>query len=98
MQGGFPGGCRGCTSLLALARWGAGEVQFFMIKQKNIRDIINEIHIILYSNLSTLKCSNLKYSDMIMLVSQVKVSIKTSDLLQSVQWYYFHYYFSPLDV
>ena len=41
MQGGFPGGCRGCTSLLALARWGAGGgVQFFMIKQKNIRDIM----------------------------------------------------------
>ena len=42
---------------------GCRGVQFLMIKQKNL--IHNEIHIIHYSNLSTFKCSKLKYVDMI---------------------------------
>ena len=33
---------------------------FVLIRQKNIRH--NEIHVIMYSNLSTFKCSKLKYS------------------------------------
>ena len=39
---------------------GGREAIFLLIKQKNIRH--NEIHVIIYSNLSTFKCSKLKYS------------------------------------
>ena len=62
--------------------WDAGGVHIFMIRQKNIRNIMKY----------TL------YSTVIYQLSQGTGTIKTGDLLQSVQWYYFHYCFSPLDV
>ena len=58
----------GVQEVHALPSSGQGGMQFFMIRQKNIIDINSEINIIHYSNLSTLKCSNLKYNNMIILV------------------------------
>ena len=51
-QGWIYWGCRGVHTPPSPGQVGCKRVQFFMIKQKNIRDImINEIHIIHYSNL-----------------------------------------------